>query len=365
MKFIIEKAALIAALAAVQGAVQRRVTVPILATIKIEAGKKGVAFTGTDLDLQACAIAEAEVKKAGAIAAPADTLVGFARKLPDLPVTIEVAERGLVVSAGRARMTIPTLPAEDFPQFNALAPVAKWSMPAGDLRRLIDQTRAAISTEATRYYLNGIFLHMRGERLAAVATDGHRLALSETTAPVFDGDMPKLIVPRAAVAEIRKMIADAEDDVHIEAGPAAIKVEHGPAALVTKVIDGQFPDYERIIPRDPPNVTTCKREDLKEAIARVMIVAGDDARSVRLEPGEDALSVASRHADHGEASDAVAASHDGAAVIIGFNGKYLMDALAQSDGEDIVIAMSDSAAPAVMRDPTAANALCVLMPLRV
>lgn len=374
MRLTIERDALVKLLSHVQGAVERKTTIPILSTVKLEASIGRLAAIGTNLDIEARAAAECEVSEGGAIAAPIDTLAGFARKLPTgASVTLETdqdvanAPLQLIVKSGRARLAIPLMSAGDFPAFATLDMATSFTIDAPALARLIDKTRFAISTEQTRYYLNGIYLHARerngDQRLAAVATDGHRMAYADTDRPSLDGELPAVIVPKATIAEVRKLIADYAGDVEVKVSPTLIAFAIDGAGLASKLIDGSFPEYQRIVPRDPENTITFDRAALSDALGRALIVADSDARSVRFEAREDSLTVRARTPDRGEAADEIAASAN-AAFECAFNGRYLGDALAACEGETAELKIGDASAPALIGNPDDKHAFVVLMPLR-
>lgn len=379
MKLTIERDALLKALAHVHGAVERKTTIPVLSMVKLEAAASALALTATDLELEARAtVVCGEIAEDGAVAAPAETLVGFVRKLPaGVAITLHApkgaaGEGGrLDVTAGRARMSIPILPAADFPAFPEPARATRFALGSYALRRLIDKTRFAVSKEATRYYLGGIFLHFHsdesGDDIRAVATDGHRLAMASTRQPagIEEGMTLAAIVPAAACAEIRKLIVDHAGDVEISCDGAVFKVEAGGASLATKVIDGQFPDYQRIVPK-PAGVAVCvDRQALIDAVSRVMIVAPENARSIRLSTGDgDALIVRARDPDRGEAADELIATAQGG-VEIGFNGRFLLDQLGVLEGDEVTLRIIDARAPTRIDDSADAHVLGVLMPLRV
>ena len=271
MKLTIDRNALMRALSHVQAVVERRNTIPILSNILMVAEGDKLSLTATDLDIEATDAAPAEIKKAGSVTAPAQTLFDVVRKLPEgAEVTLDLADSRLSISSGRARFALPTLPAADFQTMAKEAAPIKFEIEAAELRRLIDKTRFAISTEETRYYLNGIYLHhakgAKGPVLRTVATDGHRLALAETVAPKGSAALKGVIVPRKAVAEIRRLLDDAPETVTVEASDSKITVHIGEAVLTSKLIDGSFPDYQRVIPKDNNRILTLDNKDFKQAV---------------------------------------------------------------------------------------------------
>ncbi len=372
MHVTIAREALLKALGFVSGAVERRATIPVLLTLRLEARDGALFISATNLDQRAEAEAPTlSITTPGAVCAFAETLSGFARKLPaEASVEIAAIDGRLEVRAGRARMNCPTLPAEDFPAFDAHAPAHAFDMPAADLRYLIERTRFAMSNEATRYYLNGLYLHVRAEieaepRLASAATDGARLALATVPAPEGAADIAGAIVPRGAVDDIVKLI-DGADLVRVELSRATLRVAVPGAALLTKLVEGTFPEYQRVIPKPTPESLEARlaRADLIAALSRVTIVSQDKSRSVKLAFADGAVRASARNPDAFEASDECPADFDGACDV-GFDGRMLAEILAQTAGEDIALTINANGAPMIARDPADPHCLAVLMPLRV
>jgi DNA polymerase-3 subunit beta len=370
MKLTIDRNALMKALSHVQAVVERRNTIPILSNILLSAEGERLSLTATDLDIEATDAAEAKVKRAGQATAPAQTLFDVVRKLPEgSEVSLDLQEGRLSIVAGRTKFALPTLPASDFqPMAREDAPV-KFSIEAAELRRLIDKTRFAISTEETRYYLNGIYLHhakgSEGPALRAVATDGHRLALAETKAPKGSAALKGVIVPRKAVAEARRLLEDAPETVMIEASDSKIVFRIGEAVLTSKLIDGSFPDYQRVIPRENTRILTVANADFKDAVDRVATVSAERSRSVKLSLSAGKLVLAVNHSETGQGSEELEAVYAAEPMEIGFNAKYLLDVAQQIESEDTRIEFNDAASPARVLDAKDAGAQYVLMPLRV
>jgi DNA polymerase-3 subunit beta len=373
MKLAIERATLLRSLAHVQSVVERRTTIPILSNVKLEAGQGGISLTATDMDLLVIEQAEAEVTQPGAATAPAHTLYDVVRKLPEgSRVTIEQTEGGpeLTLRAGRSTFDLPCLPAADFPTMTDEGLSHGFAITAGDLRRLIDRTRFAISTEETRYYLNGIFLHAVEDdagRLRAVATDGHRLARVEAALPEGAAGMPPVIVPRKTIAEIRKLIddVDAEQTIEVALASARIRFKVGRAVLRSRLIDGTFPDYERVIPAGNDKLLVAPTKALSEAVDRVATIATDKSRAVKLNLAKGRLTLSAVSPDAGRAVEELDVSYASEPLEIGFNARYILDMSAQIEGDDIEFAIADSGSPTLVRDPKDDSALYVLMPMRV
>ena len=374
MKLAIERAGLLKSLAHVQSVVERRTTIPILSNVKLEAERGGLALTATDMDLSVVERAEAEVSQPGATTAPAHTLYDVVRKLPEgCRVTLERAESGaeMTLRAGRSTFDLPCLPAADFPALSDEGLDHSFVIPAGDLRRLIDRTRFAISTEETRYYLNGIFLHSTEEGAASclrsVATDGHRLARVETALPQGAEGMPPVIVPRKTVGEVRKLIdeLDAEQTVEIAVSSARIRFRIGEAVLRSRLIDGTFPDYQRVIPSGNDKLLLAPTKLLSEAVDRVATISTEKGRAIKLSVAKDRLTLSAISPDAGRAVEELDVTYASEPLEIGFNARYILDMNSQIEGDEVELAMADAGSPTLVRDPKDSSTLYVLMPMRV
>jgi DNA polymerase-3 subunit beta len=370
MKLTIDRNALMRALSHVQAVVERRNTIPILSNVLLSAEGDRLSLTATDLDIEASDAAEAKVKKAGAVTAPAQTLFDVVRKLPEgAEVMLDLSDGRLSISSGRSKFALPTLPASDFQTMAREAAPIKFEVEAAELRRLIDKTRFAISTEETRYYLNGIYLHhakgAKGNVLRAVATDGHRLALAEVEAPKGSDKLKGIIVPRKAVGEIRRLLDDAPETVTVEASDSKITLHIGDAVLTSKLIDGSFPDYQRVIPKDNGRILTIDNKLFKDAVDRVATVSAERSRALKLALGSGKVTLAVSHSDTGQGVEEVEAGYDGDPMEIGFNAKYLLDVASQIESEEARIEFNDPASPARVLDAKDTGTQYVLMPLRV
>ncbi|WP_068072077.1 DNA polymerase III subunit beta [Novosphingobium lentum] len=375
MKATIERATLLRCLSHVQSVVERRNTIPILSNVLIEASAGGaVKLMATDLDLQIIeTMVAVSVESPGAITVSAHLLFDIARKLPDgSQVSFETADNRMTVKAGRSRFQLPTLPRDDFPVIVEGDLPTSFEVPARVLAELIDRTRFAISTEETRYYLNGIFLHVSEEDrpvLKAAATDGHRLARYTIERPDGAQGMPDVIVPRKCVAEIRKLLDDVLDTaVLVDLSASKIRFtlggENG-VVLTSKLIDGTFPDYSRVIPTGNDKLLKLDPRSFFQGVDRVATIATEKTRAVKmaLEPDKVTLSVTSP--DNGTAAEELAAEYSAAGFEIGFNANYLKDILSQIDGDTVELHLADAGAPTLIRQDDKSPALYVLMPMRV
>ncbi|EME67657.1 DNA polymerase III subunit beta [Paramagnetospirillum caucaseum] len=372
MKLTIERAALLKSLAHVQSVVERRTTIPILSNVKLEGRSGQLSLNATDMDLDIIEAVPADVVRPGATTAPAHTFYEIVRKLPDgSQVEIEHdAESGqLTLRSGRSKFSLACLPVEDFPVLSGGDLPFSFALSAAELKTLIDRTRFAISTEETRYYLNGIYLHAAAsdgvDVLRAVATDGHRLARVEITLPDGAAGMPGIIVPRKTVAEIRKLIDETDGEITVSLSETKLKFAFGDAVLTSKLIDGTFPDYERVIPADNDKVLVVDCKSFAQAVDRVSAISTEKSRAIKLALEKGTATLSASSAENGSAVEEIEADYASTPLEIGFNSRYLMDILAQVEGESARFAMADAASPTVVREVTDGGAIYVLMPMRV
>ncbi|SDH12637.1 DNA polymerase III subunit beta [Roseospirillum parvum] len=372
MKLTIERTALLKSLGHVQSVVERRNTLAILSNVLLTAGPEGLSLNATDMDLEIVETAPAEVVGEGATTAPAHTLYDIVRKLPDgaqVELSFEPEDGQLTLRSGRSRFALAALPAGEFPAMSSGAYGHTFSLAAGELRSLIDRTRFAISTEETRYYLNGIFLHAADNGgvavLRAVATDGHRLARVEMPLPEGAAGMPSVIVPRKAVAELRKLIDEADDDITVSLSESRIRFAFGSATLTSKLIDGTFPDYERVIPTDNDKLLEADCKLLHQAVDRVSAISSEKSRAIKVSLEKGSLTLSASSPEAGSAVEEIEAGYEGPPLEIGFNSRYLLDILQQVDGDAARFAIADNASPTVVQDVADQTAVYVLMPMRV
>jgi DNA polymerase-3 subunit beta len=372
MKVTLERNALLKSLGHVHRVVERRNTIPILANVLIRAEKSALSLKATDLDLEVIESISAEVGPAGSTTVPAHMFYDIVRKLPEgSQVALESSsDRAvLAVRAGRSRFTLQTLPESDFPDLAAGDMTHKFTLPGADLKRLIDKTQFAISTEETRYYLNGIYLHVAGsgksQTLRAVATDGHRLAQTDLPLPAGASGMPGVIVPRKTVTEVQRLIEDNAAEVTVELSSAKIRFSIGNVVLTSKLIDGTFPDYQRVIPTGNDKELVIDKKDFEAAVDRVSTVSSERGRAVKLSLSGGKLILSVTNPDSGSATEEIEVEYDADPIDIGFNSRYLLDIAAQLDGEVAVLKLADPGSPTLILDKDAKGALYVLMPMRV
>lgn len=370
MKATIERATLLKSLGHVQSVVERRNTIPILSNVLIEANADGsIRLMATDLDLQINESVEAQVETPGATTVSAHTLFDIARKLPEgSQVSLAAAEGKMAVNAGRARFNLQTLPRDDFPVIAEGELPTKFELPAATLKEIIDKTRFAISTEETRYYLNGIFWHVTDDAqpvLKAAATDGHRLARVTVARPDGAAGMPDIIIPRKCIAELRKLLDEIDGSVEISLSASKIRFGLGTAVLTSKLIDGTFPDYNRVIPTGNDKILRIDPKSFMEGVDRVSTIASEKTRAVKMALETDKITLSVTSPENGTAAEEVSGDYKSDGFEIGFNARYLMDILAQVEGDTVEVHLADAAAPTLIRENDKASALYVLMPMRV
>ncbi|MDT7952537.1 MAG: DNA polymerase III subunit beta [Acetobacteraceae bacterium] len=374
MKFKADRATLMKALAHIQSVAEKRNTIPILANARIDATDGKLLFTATDMEIAVVEEVSASVSRPGSATAPAATLFDIVRKLPD-SAEIEFEATGeagqLKLRAGRYTTSLVTLPVDDFPSMTAGQLPYRFRIGSLALRGLIDRTRFAISTEETRYYLNGIFLHSAegaiGRVLRAVATDGHRLARVEEPAPEGADGMPGVIIPRKTVAELRKLLDEDSGEIDVGLSDTRIQFKSGSVTLTSKLIDGTFPEYERVIPRDNDKILRVGKKDFSDAVARVSAISSERSRPVKMSLATDLLTLSAASPEQGTASeelDADRVKYTSDPLEIGFQARYLNDITDQIENQ-VEFHFSDGAAPTIVRDADNGNALYVLMPMRV
>ena len=372
MKVTLERSALLKSLGHVHRVVERRNTIPILSNVLIQAEGSELSLKATDLDLEISGSVPADVTQAGATTVPAHVLYDIVRKLPDgSQVTLEIAgDSGqMLLRSGRSRFNLQALPEGDFPKLSAGELSHHFTLPAADLKKLIEKTQFAISNEETRHYLNGIYIHtldVNGKTmLRAVATDGHRLARVEIQAPQGAVGMPGVILPKKAVAEIQKLIDDLSAEITIELSTQKARFSFGPVILTSKLIDGNFPPYERVIPAGNDKSLALEAKEFSQSVDRVSTISADKTRAVKLNIAKDKVTLSVVNPESGTATEDVGATYRAAALEIGFNARYLLDITGQIEGKEVRFLLSDAGSPAIIEDAEDPRTLYVLMPLRV
>ena len=372
MKVSIERSALLKAMSQAQSVVERRNTIPILANVLIEAEGGEISFRATDLDIEVVYKVVGMVERAGATTVGAHTLHEIVRKLPDgamVELTDDVTSNRLDVVAGRSSFSLATLPREDFPIMANSEYACNFSAKSEILRRLFDKSKFAISTEETRYYLNGVYMHSsdgtNGKVLRCVATDGHRLARIDTELPDGADTLPGVIVPRKTVGELRKLLDEDEIKIAVSVSETKIRFATPEMILTSKVIDGSFPDYTRVIPQGNTRRLEVDAAEFAQAVDRVSTVSSERSRAVKLTLEDDRLVLSVNAPDSGAAEEELVVAYADERLEIGFNAKYLLEIAGQVDRENAVFMFNSSGDPTLMREGNDESAVYVVMPMRV
>ncbi len=372
MKVTVEQSALLKSLSRTTRVVERRNTIPILSNLLLRAANGQLHLKATDLDIEVTESIVADVTGDGSTTVPAHVIHDIVRKLSEgAQVSLESTgdTSQLVLRSGRSRFTLQALPESDFPDLAAGELTNHFTIASGDLRRLIEKTQFAISTEETRYYLNGIYMHTveteAGMMLRAVATDGHRLARSEVPAPAGSAGMPGIIIPRKTVAEISKLVAETEGDVTLELSSAKIRFHIGAVVLTSKLIDGTFPDYNRVIPTGNDKRLIIECSDFSRSVDRVATISSERGRAVKLSLTDGKLTLSVNNPDAGNAIEELEVDYASGPLDIGFNARYLLDIAGQLEGDTALFKLADSGSPTLIQDREGAATLYVLMPMRV
>ncbi len=371
MKFTIDRAALLRSLNHVQSVVERRNTIPILSNVLLKAEDGTLTMSTTDMDLEIHESVAADVENPGATTVPAHTLHDIVRKLPDGDgVVLELGDGGnvMTVKAGRSNFRLSCLPVADFPEIGNAEFSTTFSIPAAELRALIDRTKFAMSTEETRYYLNGIYMHEAESEglkvLRAVATDGHRLALFDMPLPEGATGMPGVIVPRKTVGELRKLLEEAADTIQVSLSESKMRFAFDHIILTSKLIDGTFPNYDQVIPKGNDKLIEVNPKLFSGAIDRVSTISDGKSRAVKIALAGNTMTLSANSPEAGSATEDLEI-HGNDNMEIGFNARYLMDITSQIEGEGCRLSLADPASPTIIQDTSDSSALYVLMPLRV
>ena len=366
MRFILPREALLKPLQQVVGVVERRQTLPVLSNLLVHVGGETVTFTGTDLEVEMVASANVEEPRDGEVTIPARKLFDICRALPDgARVKIEQNGDRVSISAGRSRFTLATLPATEFPVIENIDVVERVSLPEAVLKDLIGRTAFAMAHQDVRYYLNGLLLDLRDKTLRCVATDGHRLALCETTLETEIAARRQIIIPRKGVLELQGLFEAGEGLVELELGRNHVRVRRGSVTFTSKLIDGRFPDYEAVIPIGADKDIRVGREDLRFALQRAAILSNEKYRGVKLEVNPGRLRIVAHNPEQEEAVEELEVTTSVSDLSVGFNVNYLMDALAALSGEEVMLSLRDAQSSCLLRKVGSEDTRHVVMPLRL
>ncbi len=365
MKISVTRDQILGPLQNVIGVVERRQTMPVLANVLLQARNDQLSITGSDLEVELLATSEANVSQAGDLTVPGRKLLDICRSLPDgAQVNLTKEGEKLVLKSGRSRFALATLPAAEFPVVEAINALQTLVLPQAEFRRVVDKTHFSMAQQDVRYYLNGLLLEAEGDSLRAVATDGHRLALAEATLQEPSKSKQQVIVPRKGVLELQRILT-AEGMLELGIGSNHVRAQIGNIRFTSKLIDGKFPEYGRVIPQNPTRLIEADREALRVALQRTSILANEKYRGVRLVLKNDLLTLQAHNPEQEEAEDQVEVSYKGEEIEIGFNVTYLLDALAATDTERVVLGLSDSNSSCLLTGLGTTTSRYVVMPMRL
>ncbi len=365
MKLTVEREKLLAPLQAVIGVVERRQTMPILANVLLAVRDGRLLITATDLEVELVAATEVSVQQAGDITVPGRKLLDILRALPEkLAVALSAEGDKVVIKAGRSRFSLSTLPATDFPVIEDINAQQKVRVVRKELRRLLDKTHFSMAQQDVRYYLNGMLMEIDGKALRAVATDGHRLAICETELPAKAAASQQVIVPRKGVLELQRIL-EGEGEVELAIGTNHVRAQIGDIRFTSKLIDGRFPEYGRVIPPTPPHAVKADRDVLRQALQRTAILSNEKYRGIRITLRTNVMTVQAHNPEQEEAEEEIEVNYAGADLEVGFNVNYLLDALSAIDGAEVEVGLTDGNSSCLIRSPGSAAARYVVMPMRL
>ena len=364
MKFIVERESLLAALQATIGVVERRQTMPILANVLLATRDGRLAVTATDLEVELVAHATITIGTEGAVTIPGRKLLDICRSLPDKSsITVSIEGDRAQIRAGKSRFTLSTLPAAEFPVIDELNEQQTLEVPQADLKRLLDKTHFSMAQQDVRYYLNGMLLESDPKMLRTVATDGHRLALCEMELGL-KGKNQQIIVPRKGVLELQRLLGG-EGTVSVTVGTNHIRAQIGDIRFTSKLIDGRFPEYGRVIPNKPPRVVLADRDVLRAALHRTAILSNEKYRGIRLTLRSGSMTIQAHNPEQEEAVEEIEVTYEGEEIEVGFNVNYLLDALAAVDGSEVELGLTDGNSSCLVHAPGSTSARYVVMPMRL
>lgn len=367
MKFVISRDALVKPLNLVAGVVERRQTLPILANVLLVLEEDRLSLTGTDLEVELVGRVQLpSAGESGEVTVPARKLVDICKSLPEgSDINFTAQDNKVTVKSGRSRFTLSTLPAREFPNVEDSMGTHQFTVKQGQLKRLIDRTGFAMAQQDVRYYLNGMLWEIRDKQMRVVATDGHRLAMCTLPGKIDASDDTQVILPRKGVLELARLLLEDEADIAIVIGSNHIRATTNDFTFTSKLVDGKFPDYQRVLPRSPDKIVLGSRLELRQAFTRTAILSNEKYRGVRLKLTKGTLDIVANNPEQEEAEEAVAVNYEGDSLEVGFNVSYLLDVLGVLSGEQIKLSLSDPNSSALLEESDADDSLYVVMPMRL
>jgi DNA polymerase-3 subunit beta len=366
MKFTIDRESLLKPLQQVIGVVERRQTLPVLGNLLIAAGKDGLKITATDLEVEIQAKASFDIEEGGEITLPARKLIDICKALPEnASISLSIGDQRAQIRSGKSRFTLSTLPAADFPVVEKIQSDCRFSIAQSKLKEIIDRTQFSMAQQDVRYYLNGLMLEIGKDFLRAVATDGHRLALCDMDADIDAGDSRQVIVPRKGIQELQRLLEYSDEPVQVEVGTNHIRVQTPEVCFTSKLVDGRFPDYERVVPKGGDKLVVADRELFRQALSRTSILSNEKYRGIRLNLEKNNIKIQAHNPEQEEADEEFEVEYKGAGLEIGFNVTYLLDVLSTVRSDEVELTLSDSNSSCLIREPGTEQFRYVVMPMRL
>ncbi|MDT8386760.1 MAG: DNA polymerase III subunit beta [Thiogranum sp.] len=366
MKFTVDRESLLKPLQQVIGVVERRQTLPVLGNLLIIAGKDGLQITATDLEVEIQATAKIGVDEAGEITLPARKLIDICKALPEgASIQVTIKDQKAQIRSGKSRFTLSTLPATDFPVVDQVQGESNFSIEQGKLKELIDRTQFSMAQQDVRYYLNGLMLEIGKGLLRAVATDGHRLALCDMNVDLASDHTRQVIVPRKGIQELQRLLEDSKETVNVEVGTNHVRVRTPEVSFTSKLVDGRFPDYDRVVPKGGDKIVVADRDLFRQALSRTSILSNEKYRGIRLNLEKNNVKIQAHNPEQEEADEEFEVDYDGLPLEIGFNVTYLLEVLGSVRSENVEITLSDSNSSCLIRQPGTQQYRYVVMPMRL
>ena len=366
MKFSVNRELLLKPIQQVAGVVERRQTLPVLSNLLLQISGNQLSMTGTDLEVELIGRLEVAGPEEGEITVPARKLVDICRQIPEkADIEFSLNENRLEIRSGRFRSTLSTLPAVDFPSVDQSSAEMTVDLDSKGFKKLLDQTAFAMAQQDVRYFLNGMLVEFGNNQVRAVATDGHRLAMSDLEQEGIEGAIKQVIVPRKGVIEIQRLLQEVEDRVAVSIGGSHLCVSSSMFTLTTKLVDGKFPDYDRVIPKDGDKVVLADKQELRQALSRTAILSNEKFRGIRLAISTGQLQLSANNPEQEEAEETVTVDYQGDSLEVGFNVSYLQDVLGVIGNDKVKLTLHDANSSAVLEDPEREDAVYVVMPMKL
>lgn len=366
MKFTISRENFLAPLQQVVGVIEKRQTLPILSNVLIKLEGERLEFTGTDLEVQLVTAGATESGQDGSITVPARKLLDICRLLPDgSKVSVEAKQDKLAIQSGRSKFSLSTLPAENYPAFDAASPEAELTLSSRILKKAMEKTLFAMALQDVRYYLNGLLLDLDGSVFRTVSSDGHRLAVYEAELDGLPPEQRQVIVPRKGVLELYRLLGDQDEIITLQISSNNIRVSLGSAIFSAKLIEGRFPDFRRVMPKDITKVISLEKEILKSALTRVAILSTEKVKGISLEVAGNTMKLQAQNPEHEEAEEELEVILEGDGLSVGFNASYLLDALNNIDSQEVRLSFTDAGNSCLVEDPHSSKYKFIVMPMRL